>query len=151
MVAQTEVPGVFKDIGEGLLDFSNDTFKVALTNTAPASESSNPLTGTNNRLTNITQIAYTNLSGGAAPSLANGAWAILSGEYAYDADDMVLTASGGTLPTFQYVYIYDDTATGDPIVAHLDIGSAVSLADGESRTLQFDADGIFRLGRGTLS
>ena len=151
MVAQTEVPGLWNDLGTGLIDFSSDTFKVALSNTPPASETTNPLTSTNNRLANVTEIAYTNLPGGVAPTLDSVTWSVISGEYAFDAADEVIQPSGGALATFRYVYIYDDTAVGDPIVAHFDVGLAVTLADGESRTLQFDATGIVRLGLGTLT
>ena len=44
------------------MDLESDQIVVALSNTAPASESSNPATDGNGVLANVTQIAYTNLS-----------------------------------------------------------------------------------------
>lgn len=43
-------------------DLDNDQFVLALSNTAPASETNNPLTDTKGVLANVTQISYTNLS-----------------------------------------------------------------------------------------
>lgn len=45
-----------------VVDLDGDQFLVALSNTAPASETNNPLTDTKGVLANVTQISYTNLS-----------------------------------------------------------------------------------------
>ena len=45
-----------------VIDIDGDALKLAFTNTAPASESSNPTADTNGVLANITEIAYTNYS-----------------------------------------------------------------------------------------
>lgn len=52
--------------------------------------------------------------------------------------DLVLTASGAVGP-FQYVYIYDDTATNDELIAYYDYGSAVTMASGDTFAIDFDA------------
>ena len=44
------------------MDLESDQLKVALSNTAPSSESSNPTADTNGILGNVTQISYSNLS-----------------------------------------------------------------------------------------
>ena len=51
-----------EQLGKGIHDLSADTIKVFLTNTAPNAS-------TNDELADITQIAYTNISGGVAPTI----------------------------------------------------------------------------------
>ena len=67
-----------------------------------------------------------------------------SGTYTLDAADLVLTASG-TVPTFRYVVLYNDTATSDELIGYYDYGSAVDLLNGETFTITFDASGILTL------
>lgn len=60
--------------------------------------------------------------------------------------DVVFTASGGSFGPFQYVALYNDTQTSpvDPLVAWWDYGSAISINDGETFTVDFGAS-IFTL------
>lgn len=60
--------------------------------------------------------------------------------------DVVFTASGGSFGPFQYVVLYNDTQTSpvDPLVAWWDYGSAISINDGETFTVDFGAS-IFTL------
>jgi hypothetical protein len=53
--------------------------------------------------------------------------------------DVVWTASGGSFGPFQYVAVYNDTQTSpvDPLVNWWDYGSPLTVADGESFTLDF--------------
>ena len=110
-----------------------DTLTVALTNSAPAAG--------NTVLANITEISYTNLSSRVLTSVTS---AQTSGTYTLDAADLVLTASG-TVPTFRYVVLYNDTATSDELIGYYDYGSAVDLLNGETFTITFDASGILTL------
>lgn len=110
-----------------------DTLTVALTNSAPAAG--------NTVLANITEISYTNLSSRVLTSVTS---AQTGGTYTLDAADLVLTASG-TVPTFRYVVLYNDTATSDELIGYYDYGSAVDLLNGETFTITFDASGILTL------
>lgn len=130
-----------EDLLNGVHNFSSHTLMLALTNTAPASESSNPTADGNGVKANLTEIAYTNVSGGQ-PTLGSVDVAIASGTATLDAADEVITASGGSVGPFRYVYLYNDTATGDPLIGYWDYGSALTLADGESLTVQFAGTGI---------
>jgi len=62
-------------------------------------------------------------------------------------DDRVITASGGSIGPFQYFILYNDTAASDPLIAwYVRDAGAVTLADGESITLDFDGSaGVFTL------
>ena len=120
-------------LAEKVHNLGSDTLTVALTNTAP--------TATNTQLSNITEISYTNLSSRTLTSVTSSQ---TSGTYTLDAADLVLTASG-TVPTFRYIVLYNDTATNDELIGYYDYGSGVDLLNGETFTITFDASGILTL------
>lgn len=70
-----------------------------------------------------------------------------SGTATVAAVDVVITASGGSIGPFQYVVLYNDTQTSpaDPLVAWWDYGSAITLLDGESLTIDFGSNTLFTL------
>jgi hypothetical protein len=120
-------------LAEGTHNLGSDTLTIALTNTAPAAG--------NTVLANITEIAYTNVSSRVLTSVTSSQ---TGGTYTLDAADLVLTASG-TVPTFRYVVLYNDTAASDELIGYYDYGSAVDLLNGETFTITFDASGILTL------
>jgi len=114
-------------------NLGSDQFVVALTNTLP--------TSSNSVLADITQITYTNLS---SRNLTTSSSSQTSGTYTLVLADLVLTASGAVGP-FRYVVIYDDTVASpvvDPLVGWYDYGSSISLATGETFTIDFGASVI---------
>lgn len=123
-------------------DLDGDTFAVALSNTAPGAETTPPTGDGDGVLANVTQISYTNCSARAL-TLASSAQA--SGTYTLDFNDLTLTASGGDVGPFRYVYIYDDTPSSpaDPLVCYFDYGSAITLADGETLDININASGLY--------
>lgn len=122
----------FKEqLGKGIHDLSSHTIKVFLTNTAPT-------VGTDDELADITQIAYTNISGGVAPTVTKQ-YTETGGTGTFAADALVITATG-SVPTFQYYGLYNDTSTGDKLICYWNHGSAVTLATGETFTITFGAD-----------
>lgn len=126
----------FKErLGKGEFNLATDTLKIALSNTAPN-------VATEALFADITEIAagsgYT--AGGFA--LAGKTYTETGGVGTLDANDLVITASGGTMASFRYVILFDDTATGKPLIQVGDLGSVISLGDGESYTLQWNASGI---------
>ena len=126
------------------MNLGSDTLIVALSNTAPASETSNPTADGNGVLANVTQISYTNLS---SRTLANVTSAQTSGTYKLSADDLTLTASGGSVAAFRYIYIYNDTVTSpvDPLIGYYDYGSSLTLNDGDTFTIDIGTNGILTL------
>jgi hypothetical protein len=125
------------------MDMNADTFKVALCNTDPTSGTDVRADG-NGVLANITEISYTNLS---ARTLQNVTSTQTSGTYKLSADDLVLTASGGSVAPFRYVIIYNDTPTSpaDPLVGYYDYGSSLTLNDGDTFTIDIGTNGILTL------
>ena len=131
----TTVYSLVEAIAEKVHNLGSDTLKVALTNSAP--------TQSNTVLANITEISYTNCS---ARTLTVSSSAQSSGTYKLVISDLVLTASGGSVGPFRYAVIYNDTATNDELIGYYDYGSSITLADGETLTLDFDgANGVFTL------
>lgn len=143
MASFTKLNGFVEHLAEKVHNLGSDQLVVALTNTAPGSESTPPTgaTGTN-VLANLTEITYTNLS---SRNITTSASAQTSGTYKLTLADLVLTASGGSVGPFRYVYIYNDTPTSpaDPLIGYYDYGSSITLADGETLTIDFDdANGV---------
>jgi hypothetical protein len=83
-------------------------------------------------------VSYTNLSGATPLALTVSSSGQTSGTYKLVIADLVLTATGAVGP-FRYVYIYDDASTGDKLIGYYDLGAAVTLADTDTYTLNFDA------------
>jgi hypothetical protein len=149
LATTTKIRDFIENAMNGPIDMNSDTFAIALSNTAPGSESSNPTLDGNGILANVTQISYTNYTDDLTvdrrlQSVTSGANA---GTYVFDAADVTITASGGTLATFQYIYIFDDTPTSpaDPLVLLIDNGTPISLAAGESVTIAFNSSGIITI------
>lgn len=118
-------------------NFATDSLLVAL---CPAA---NTPVRTNKALTDITQISYTNLSSRA---LTVSSSAQVSGLYTLKLNNITLTASGGAVAAFQYIVIYDVTATSNELICWFDYGSALTLNNGDSITLTFDAaNGLFTI------
>lgn len=125
-------------IAEKVHNLGSDQLVVALT------ASANAPVATNSQLSNLTQISYTNLS---SRNITTSTSSQSSGTYKLVLNDLVLTASGGSVATFRYVVIYNDTATNDELICWFDYGaSGVTLADGETFTIDFDGtNGLFTL------
>ncbi|MDQ5870615.1 MAG: hypothetical protein M3547_00195 [Acidobacteriota bacterium] len=64
-----------------------------------------------------------------------------TGTVTVTAVDVVWTAGGGSFGPLQYVPFYNDTQTSpvDPLVGWWDYGSAVTVLDGETFTVDFGA------------
>jgi hypothetical protein len=121
------------------MDLESDQIVIALTNTAPASETSNPTADGNGIVGNLTQVSYSNLSGDRNVTTSSSSQT--SGVYKLVLADKTLTASGGSIGPFRYVYLFNDTVTSpaDPLIGYYDYGSSLTLNDGDSFTVDFSA------------
>ena len=119
-----------QDVAHKVHNLSSDSLKVALTNTLPD-------VSTAAVLTDITQIAagagYT--AGGYA--IATTSSGQTAGTYSLVLGAVNIAASGGTMETWRWAVLYNDTAASDPVIALWDRGSPISLASGSST--QIDA------------
>lgn len=135
MVAFNWINDWLENEGE-VADLDGDTFIVALSNTAPASEGTPPTGDGAGIRANITEVSYTNCS---SRTLSLSSSSQTGGTYSLTFTDLTLTASGGTVGPFRYVYVYDDTPTSpaDPLVGYYDYGSSITLNAGESLLIDF--------------
>lgn len=119
------------DVANGVHNLGGDQLVVALCAAANA-----PVAATDGQLSDLTTIAYTNLS---SRNLTTTSSSQVSGTYKLILADLNLAASGGDAAAFRYIVIYNDTATNDELIGYLDYGSDVVIADGESIDIDFDA------------
>ena len=136
MATFTKLNGFVEHLAEKVHNLGSDTLTVALSNTAPGSESTPP-TGSTAAciLANVTQISYTNCS---SRVITTSSSAQSSGTYKLVLNDLTLTASGGSVGPFRYVYVYNDTATNDELISYYEYGSSITLASGETLLIDFD-------------
>jgi hypothetical protein len=110
-----------------------DTLKVMLTLVAPVN--------TNTVKGDLTEIAAGNgyTAGGATAALVTSAQT--GGTYKLVLDDVSWTATPAAMADFRYAVLYNDTATNDELIGWWDYGETVSLASGETFTVNFDSSG----------
>jgi hypothetical protein len=119
-------------------NLGSDTLKVALVAAANA-----PSVSDDSLLADLTEITYTYCS---ARTISTVSSAQTAGTYKLVISDLVLTASGGSVGPFRYIIVYNDTAPNDELIGYYDYGSDLTLADGESLTLDFSAtNGLLQL------
>jgi hypothetical protein len=118
-------------------NLATDQFVIALSNTAPASQGTPPTGDGAGVLANVTQISYTNLS---SRNLTTTSFNSVAGVARLILADLTLTATGGSVGPFRYVYLFDDTPTSpaDPLVGYWDHGSAVTIPNGGSYLIDSD-------------
>jgi len=117
-------------VAEKVHNLGSDVLKIALSDVAPVA--------TNTQLLNITQIATGNgyASGGSAVTITSSAQT--SGTYRLIGNDLVFTASGGSIAQFRYVVLYNSTATNSELIGWYDFGSEVNITVGNTFTVDFD-------------
>lgn len=116
-------------IAEKVHNLGSDQLVVALCAAANAPSASNT------KLSDLTQISYTNLS---SRNITTSSSSQTSGTYKLILNDLTLSASGGSVATFRYIVIYNDTATNDELIGYYDYGSDVTLASGQNLIIDFD-------------
>jgi len=130
MATFTKFQSFVEKLAEKVHNLGSDTLKVMLTLTAPSASASNVKAD----LTEITAgNGYT--AGGTAASITSSAQ--ISGTYKLVLGDVLFTATGAVGP-FRYVVLYNDTATNKDLIGFYDYGSSLSLASGDTFTVDFD-------------
>ena len=140
MAVFNRVDSFVEDLAEKVHNLGADTLKVLLTNSVPLV--------TNTIKANLTEIAAGNgyTAGGATVTITSSAQT--TGTYKLVGTDVVITAAGGSIGPFRYVVLYNDTPTSpaDPLIGWYDYGSSITLASGETLTVDFDStNGILTL------
>lgn len=145
MASFNKLDGFVEHLAEKVHNLGSDQLVVALSDTAPGSETTPPSGSTAACvLANVTQISYTSLS---SRNITTSSSSQTSGTYKLVLADLTLTASGAVGP-FRYIYLYNDTPTSpaDPLIGYYDYGSSISLASGDTFTIDFDGtNGVLTL------
>jgi len=126
-----------ENLAEKVHNLGADQLVVALTNVAPSAA--------NGVLADITQVSYTYCSSRNITTVSSGQ---SGGTYKLTLQDLVLTASGGSVGPFRYVVLYNDAPSSplDPLIGWYDYGSSITLNDGETLTIDFDdSNGVLTL------
>ena len=131
MATFTKFQSFVEAVAEKKHNLGADTLKVMLTLTAPVN--------TNTVKADLTEIAAGNgyTAGGTATTISSSAQT--SGTYKLVCTDVVFTASGGAIANCRYAVLYNDTATNDELIGFWDYGSTLTIANGETLTVDFDA------------
>lgn len=134
MASFSKINSFVENLAEKTHNLGADTLKIMLTNGAPIAS--------NTVLLDLTDISAGNgyTAGGTAITIT--ASSQTSGTYKLVGNDVVFTATGAVGP-FRYAVLYNDTPTSpaDPLIGWWDYGSSISLANGETFTVDLDQSG----------
>ena len=131
MANYTKFQQFVEDLAHGVHNFDSDTIKVALSSAGNAPSASDDAV-----LTDITTIAAPAVNSVTLTKSSSGQ---TSGTYKYIPNDLTMTASGDVGP-FQYVIIYNDTATNKELICFFDYGSEVTLHANDTFKLDFGTE-----------
>lgn len=121
-------------LANGSYNCASDTFKVSLSNTAPTASTNTTFS------TDITEISAGNgYSAGGTAATGNSS-SQSSGTETFALNNVTFTATG-TVGPFRYVVLYDSTQSTHNLVAYWDYGSALTLNNGDTFTVQFNGGG----------
>ena len=140
MVAYVKFLDFTDQLVAGVHNFDANTYKVALTNTAPTNTDTSLLTGS----AHPPPAAANGYSAGGA-TVGSITTTEAAGTVTVDAADTVFTASGGSIGPFRYAILYNDSATSpaDALVMYADYGSSITVLDTGTFTVKWNASGIF--------
>ncbi len=138
-------------LGQGLIDFSADSFKLAL-----FLSTSNCEDLTNDEFADLTnEVATGNGYTAGGVALTSVTWTELSGVLTFDFADPAFVASGGSI-TARFAVVSDDTTTGSPptdaLVGYSLLDNTpldVTVTDGNTLTAAIDASGMFLFSGGS--
>lgn len=135
MATQNKFNSFILELGKGThhLHAAGDTLKVYLSNTTPSATD-------DSIKADLAEISTGN--GYTGPVDIQNDYTESGGVGTMTAQDVVITASGGTIGPFRYAVIFNDTATNDPLISWVDYGSSITLNDGESVTIDFGSSVI---------
>lgn len=136
MATYNKFQAFVENMAEKVHDLGADTLKVMLVN-SPAPVNTNTIKG------NLTEIGAGNGYAAGGTAITITASSQTSGTYKLVGNDVVFTASGGSIGPFQYAIFYNDTPTSpaDPLIGWWDYGSGVTLLTGETFTVDLDQSG----------
>jgi len=123
-------------LAEGGHNLGSDTLKFALTNTAPTTATDTVFDPVTKHPPPEAANGYT--SGGHTATIDSSSQS--GGTYTLACTtDVVITATAGGIGPFRYVILYNDTSATDLLISYWDYGSSITLAVGETFTIDVTA------------
>lgn len=129
MAAYNKFEGFVGYLGLGAVNLNTDTLRVYLTNNAPGAAADD---------VKADLLGATEENGYAAADITN-LYSEAGGVGTMTGTDVVWTALAGGFGPFRYVVMYDDTHANDILIAWWDYGSAITVLEGETFTVDFGA------------
>ncbi len=125
-----------EQLAEKVFNLGSDTLKFALTDTAPTQATDTGFLPGTLHPPPAAANGYT--TGGHTATIDSSSES--GGTYTLACTtDVVITATAGGIGPFRYVILYDDDATNDGLIAYWDYGSSITLAEGETFTIDVTA------------
>lgn len=122
------------DLAKKVHNISTDVIGIALSNTSPTATDTVFAVGT---LHPAPAAANGYNTGGATCTVSSFSYSS-AGTLTVWAPDTVFTASAGGIGPFQWVIMYNRTAAGLNLIGYYNYGSSITLAVGETFTVDFD-------------
>jgi hypothetical protein len=122
-----------------VFELNTDVLNIGLSNSSPVA--------TNTIWSNITEIGAGNGYSAGGTTIGSTAYSQTSGLASLTGNNVVFTASGGTIGPLRYAVIYDTTPTSPlkPLIGWWDYGSSITLNAGETLTVSFTTNLILTL------
>lgn len=121
-----------QDVGDKLHNLNADSLKLMLSNVAPVA--------TNAVFSDLTEIAAGNGYTAGGTVVGSTAYSQTGGLATLSGNNVVFTASGGTIGPFRYVALYNNTAAGKNLIGWWDYGSSITLQNGETFTVNLSSN-----------
>ena len=136
MATFTKFNKFLEALAEKKHDLSSDQLVFALTNTAPTAATDTGFLPGSAHPPPAAANGYT--TGGHNATIASSTES--GGTYTLACTtDVVITATAGGIGPFRYVILYNDTSATDLLIGYWDYGSSITLADGETFTIDVTA------------
>lgn len=116
-----------EDMANGVHDLANDEIKIALTNSAPSASADTVFS-------DITEITAGNGYSAGGVALASVTSTQTAGTYNFGSANGEIEATGGSI-TYQYVYMYNNTAASKNLIGFFNEGSSIVIPAGSKRTI----------------
>lgn len=130
MAAYNKFNAFAADVCNKVHNFSSDTFKVMLTNTAPVA--------TNAVYSDLVDLSTANGYTAGGTAATGNSSTQTSGTETFSLNNVTFTASGGSIGPFRYAALYNSTASGKNLVGWWDNGAGVTLTNGASFVVQMN-------------
>jgi len=142
MAAFVKFNALTEHLAEKVHNLGADVLKVYLTNTAPNVSTMTVRADLTGEPTGTGYAAGGNTAAVSTSAQTAGVYKLVL------SDPPTWTAGAGGITAFRYAVIYNDTPTSpaDPLIGYWDYGSSVSLAEGETFTVDLDqTNGVLQI------